>query len=46
MTCATFGTQAIKGFKIHEVQLMMGHRHITTTERYLPTRPTPMAQAS
>ena len=31
----TFGTQAIRKFKIHEVQRMMGHRHITTTERYL-----------
>jgi integrase len=31
----TFGTQAIRVFKIHEVQRMMGHRHITTTERYL-----------
>jgi integrase len=31
----TFGTQAIRTFKIHEVQRMMGHRRITTTERYL-----------
>lgn len=31
----TFGTQAIRKFKIHEVQRMMGHRRITTTERYL-----------
>jgi len=35
----TFGTQAIRGFKIHEVQRMMGHRHITTTERYLHYTP-------
>ncbi len=31
----TFGTQAIRKFKIHEIQRIMGHRHITTTERYL-----------
>lgn len=35
----TFGTQAIRAFKIHEVQRMMGHRHITTTERYLHYTP-------
>jgi hypothetical protein len=35
----TFGTQAIRAFKIHEVQRMMGHRHITTTERYLHYAP-------
>jgi integrase len=35
----TFGTQAIQAFKIHEVQRMMGHRHITTTERYLHYAP-------
>jgi integrase len=35
----TFGTQAIRVFKIHEVQRMMGHRHITTTERYLHYTP-------
>jgi integrase len=35
----TFGTQAIRTFKIHEVQRMMGHRHITTTERYLHYAP-------
>ena len=35
----TFGTQAIREFKIHEVQRMMGHRHITTTERYLHYAP-------
>lgn len=35
----TFGTQAIRTFKIHEVQRMMGHRHITTTERYLHYTP-------
>jgi integrase len=37
----TFGTQAIRVFKIHEVQRMMGHRHITTTERYLHYSPDP-----
>jgi integrase len=37
----TFGTQAIRKFKIHEVQRMMGHRHITTTERYLHYTPDP-----
>jgi integrase len=35
----TFGTQAIRVFKVHEVQRMMGHRHITTTERYLHYSP-------
>ena len=41
----TFGTQAIRAFKIHEVQRMMGHRHITTTERYLHYAPDPDAAA-
>ena len=40
-----FGTQAIRKFKIHEVQRMMGHRHITTTERYLHYTPDPEAVA-
>jgi integrase len=35
----TFGTQAIRVFKVHEVQRMMGHRHTTTTERYLHYAP-------
>ena len=35
----TFGTQAIRVFKVHEVQRLMGHRHITTTERYLHYSP-------
>jgi integrase len=35
----TFGTQAIRVFKVHEVQWLMGHRHITTTERYLHYAP-------
>jgi hypothetical protein len=35
----TFGTQAIRMFKIHEVQRTMGHRYITTTERYLHYAP-------
>jgi site-specific recombinase XerD len=29
------GTRAIRAFNIYEVQRMMGHRSITTTERYL-----------
>ena len=41
----TFGTQAIRVFKVHEVQRMMGHRHITTTERYLHYSPDPDAAA-
>lgn len=36
----TFGTQAIRRFKIHEVQRLMGHRHIRTTEIYLHYAPT------
>jgi integrase len=35
----TFGTQAIRVFKVHEVQRLMGHRHLTTTERYLHYAP-------
>ncbi len=31
----SFGTQAIRAFNIYEVQRMIGHRSITTTERYL-----------
>ena len=41
----SFGTQAIRAFNIHEVQRMMGHRHITTTERYLHYAPDPDAAA-
>jgi integrase len=41
----TFGTQAIRVFKIHEVQRMMGHRRITTTERYLHYEPDPVGAA-
>ncbi|HWX46123.1 MAG TPA: tyrosine-type recombinase/integrase, partial [Solirubrobacteraceae bacterium] len=41
----TFGTQAIRVFKVHEVQRLMGHRHITTTERYLHYAPDPDASA-
>jgi len=41
----TFGTQAIRAFNIYEVQRMMGHRHITTTERYLHYAPDPDAAA-
>jgi integrase len=39
----TFGTQAIRRFKIHEVQRLMGHRHISTTEIYLHYAPDPDA---
>ncbi len=41
----SFGTQAIRAFNIYEVQRMMGHRHITTTERYLHYAPNPEAAA-
>lgn len=41
--CATIGTQAIRVFKVHEVQRLIGHRHITTTERYLHYTPDPDA---
>lgn len=41
----SFGTQAIRAFNIYEVQRMMGHRHITTTERYLHYAPDPEAAA-
>lgn len=41
----SFGTQAIRAFNIYEVQRMMGHRSITTTERYLHHAPDPDAAA-
>jgi integrase len=41
----SFGTQAIPAFNNYEVQRMMGHRHITTTERYLHYAPVPDAAA-
>jgi integrase len=41
----SFGTHAIRAFNIYEVQRMMGHRHITTTERYLHYAPNPDAAA-
>jgi integrase len=41
----SFGTQAIRAFNIYELQRMMGHRHITTTERYLHYAPNPEAAA-
>jgi len=41
----SFGTQAIRVFNIYELQRMMGHRHITTTERYLHYAPNPEAAA-
>ena len=39
----SFGTQAIRAFNIYEVQRIMGHRQITTTERYLQYAPGPDA---
>jgi integrase len=39
----TFGTQAIRKFALHEVQRMMGHRHISTTEIYVHYAPDPNA---
>lgn len=37
----TFGTQAIRKVNIYVLQRLMGHRHITTTERYLHYAPDP-----
>lgn len=37
----SFGTQAIRKVNIYELQRLMGHRHITTTERYLHYAPDP-----
>ncbi len=37
----SFGTQAIRVLKVHEVQRLMGHRHLVTTERYLHYAPDP-----
>ena len=37
----SFGTQAIRRVNIYELQRLMGHRHITTTERYLHYAPDP-----
>jgi integrase len=41
----TFGTRAIRIFKIHELQRMLGHRHVTTTEIYLHYAPDSEASA-
>jgi integrase len=41
----SFGTRAIRAFNIYEVQRMMGHRRVTTTERYLHYAPDPDAAA-
>lgn len=41
----SFGTRAIRGFNIYEVQKMMGHARITTTERYLHYAPDPEGAA-
>jgi integrase len=35
----SFGTQAIRRVNIYELQRLMGHRNITTTERYLHYAP-------
>jgi integrase len=37
----SFGTQAIRKVNIYELQRLMGHRHLTTTERYLHYAPGP-----
>jgi integrase len=37
----SFGTQAIRKVNIYELQRLMGHRQITTTERYLHYAPDP-----
>ncbi len=41
----SFGTQAIREFPINEVQEMMGHRNISTTQKYLHYRPDPEGAA-
>jgi len=41
----SFGTHAIHVFNIYGVHRMMGHRHLTTTERYLHYAPDPDAAA-
>jgi integrase len=35
-----FGTMAAAGFDLVNVQAMMGHRELSTTQRYLHARPT------
>ena len=37
----TFGTLAIRRFDIVSVKEMMGHAQLTTTERYLHSKPRP-----
>ncbi len=37
----SFGTRAIRPVDIYELQRLMGHRHMTTTERYLHYAPDP-----
>lgn len=37
----TFGSMAVRTFNIVEVQAMMGHSAITTTQRYLHAKPRP-----
>jgi integrase len=41
----SFSTHTIRVFNIYEVQHMMGHRHITTTKRYLDYAPDANAAA-
>jgi integrase len=41
----SFGTRAIRAFNLYDVQRMMGHRHITTTEKYVHYAPDPDAAA-
>jgi len=41
----TFGTQAARELKIHEVQALMGHGSTKTTERYLHYVPDPQTSA-
>lgn len=37
----TFGSRAVRTFNVVEVQAMMGHSAITTTQRYLHAKPRP-----
>ncbi len=46
-TCAiTFGSLAIRRFDLVAVKEMMGHSKLTTTERYLHSRPRPTDAAT
>jgi site-specific recombinase XerD len=37
----TFGTEMVKRVDVHTLQRLMGHAHITTTQKYLHYRPDP-----